>query len=253
MELRYFELSDDKSSKFWEISTQGTVVTTRWGRIGTAGQAKTKTFQTVEETLDAAKKLTAEKIKKGYTELSADATNAATSSDVSRSATLPDESDGPASQSGSWERVFTRDLRAESPEDIGEAMNYSREPFQSDSSSGGDGPPHLLPQNTQKWFIQLWDKSHAWVSLFCNCADGKAVFDASSRSSRLEIVHFGYDDQKRGWFFRCHRAGKRHVDFELPIRASGVLSRARFKAAELANDFLDDCHTWARGNRKTLS
>ena len=143
MELRYFELSDDKSSKFWEISTQGTVVTTRWGRIGTAGQSKTKTFHTVEETLVAAKKLTAGKIKKGYTELSTDATNVPTSSDLSQSATIPYESDGPTTQSESWERVFTRDIRAESPEDIGEAMNYSREPFQNDSGSGGDGPPHL--------------------------------------------------------------------------------------------------------------
>ncbi len=245
MELHYFELSDDKSSKFWEITTQGAELTTRWGRIGTDGQSKTKTFQTVEETLAAAQKMIAGKIKKGYTEISAEVNTGSTAKVVSELTTSPNESetDTPTKQSESWERVFIRDVKADSPEDIGEAMRYARPPFESDSGGGGTGPPHLLPENTRKWFIQLWDKNHGWCSLFCNCADGKTVFDASSKSSRLQVVHFGYDDQKRGWFFRCKRAGKNDVDFELPVRAAGDLNKAKFKAAELANEFLDICQS----------
>src|SRR4029079_12463452 len=41
---RYFEFVDDSSSKFWEIWMDGNDVTTRWGKIGTNGQTKTKTF-----------------------------------------------------------------------------------------------------------------------------------------------------------------------------------------------------------------
>ncbi len=40
--MRRFEYSDDKSNKFWEISWDDDGVTTRWGRMGTDGQSKTK-------------------------------------------------------------------------------------------------------------------------------------------------------------------------------------------------------------------
>ena len=42
--MRYFEFSDDKSSKFWEITLADTAVTVRFGRIGAKGQSKTHTF-----------------------------------------------------------------------------------------------------------------------------------------------------------------------------------------------------------------
>jgi len=41
---RYFEFVEGNSSKFWEVSQSGNNMTTRWGRIGSAGQSKTKTF-----------------------------------------------------------------------------------------------------------------------------------------------------------------------------------------------------------------
>ena len=39
-----YEFVEGTSSKFWEIIQSGSEVTTRWGRIGTAGQSKTKSF-----------------------------------------------------------------------------------------------------------------------------------------------------------------------------------------------------------------
>jgi DNA ligase 1 len=65
---RRFEFEEDGSSKFWEVSVSGSAMTTKWGRIGTEGQSKTKTFATPEKAQTEADKLIAEKTKKGYTE-----------------------------------------------------------------------------------------------------------------------------------------------------------------------------------------
>ncbi len=65
---RYFELSDDKSYKFWEIGLNGTIVTVRYGRIGTNGTEKTKAFATVDAAEKHREKLIAEKTGKGYSE-----------------------------------------------------------------------------------------------------------------------------------------------------------------------------------------
>jgi predicted DNA-binding WGR domain protein len=65
---RYFEFVDAKSSKFWEITTSGNDVTVRFGRIGTSGQTKTKTFGDAAAAQMHADKLIDEKTGKGYVE-----------------------------------------------------------------------------------------------------------------------------------------------------------------------------------------
>jgi DNA ligase 1 len=65
---RYFEFVDGKSSKFWEVSVSGTEVTTRWGRIGSDGQAKTKPYGDEAAARAEAGRLVAEKTEKGYVE-----------------------------------------------------------------------------------------------------------------------------------------------------------------------------------------
>ncbi len=67
---RYFEFNDGKSSKFWEISHQGSEMTTRWGKIGTGGQSKTKSFATPEKAAAETAKIIATKVKEGYVEQS---------------------------------------------------------------------------------------------------------------------------------------------------------------------------------------
>ena len=67
-EPRHFEFVEDTSSKFWEIERSGCDVTTRWGRIGTAGQSKTKTFADESAATKEYDKLVAEKTKNGYVE-----------------------------------------------------------------------------------------------------------------------------------------------------------------------------------------
>jgi predicted DNA-binding WGR domain protein len=65
---RYFEFSDSKSYKFWQIEVEDATCTVAYGKIGTAGQEKVSTFDSAEKAQKEADKLIAEKTKKGYTE-----------------------------------------------------------------------------------------------------------------------------------------------------------------------------------------
>lgn len=66
---QYFEFKDEKSSKFWEISIQGTSLSVRYGKIGADGKATEKNFDTPEVTQKEYDKLVKEKDKKGYIEI----------------------------------------------------------------------------------------------------------------------------------------------------------------------------------------
>ncbi len=68
MSERTFEFKDGTSNKFWAISVAGDSHTVRFGKIGTAGQTKTKSFGTAEKAKADADKLIAEKTGKGYKE-----------------------------------------------------------------------------------------------------------------------------------------------------------------------------------------
>jgi DNA ligase-1 len=66
--VRHFEFVEGKSSKFWEISTDGCEVTVRYGRIGTAGTSKVKAHADAKAARREADRLIAEKTGKGYVE-----------------------------------------------------------------------------------------------------------------------------------------------------------------------------------------
>jgi len=66
MARQRFELVEGKSSKFWEVDVKGTDLLLRWGRIGTNGQSKTKTFPNAARAKGERDKLIAQKTKKGY-------------------------------------------------------------------------------------------------------------------------------------------------------------------------------------------
>ena len=65
---RYFEFVEGNSSKFWEVSHSGSTMTTRWGRIGSAGQSKTKTFADATAAANAIAALIEDKTDEGYVE-----------------------------------------------------------------------------------------------------------------------------------------------------------------------------------------
>ncbi|NHZ94082.1 WGR domain-containing protein, partial [Massilia sp. CCM 8733] len=71
--MRRFELDDGVSSKFWEVGQAGCELHIRFGRIGTAGQSKPKTFADEATAAAALGKLVREKTAKGYVEAGAGA------------------------------------------------------------------------------------------------------------------------------------------------------------------------------------
>jgi len=66
---RLFEMCNEKSSKFWEITVRGNEVTVRFGRIGSLGQAQTKWFSDVLAANGEAERLISQKTRKGYLEV----------------------------------------------------------------------------------------------------------------------------------------------------------------------------------------
>ena len=66
---RRFELTEGTSSKFWEVAQTGAVVVVTFGRIGTAGQTKEKTLESVDLAEKEIDKLVREKTAKGYAEV----------------------------------------------------------------------------------------------------------------------------------------------------------------------------------------
>src|SRR4249920_3482995 len=61
-----YEFVEGSSKKFWEITLDGASLTTRWGRIGTDGQSKTKDFADATAAQKEHDALVREKIGKGY-------------------------------------------------------------------------------------------------------------------------------------------------------------------------------------------
>jgi DNA ligase-1 len=66
---REFQFVEGTSSKFWKISCSGNEVIVCFGKIGTQGQAKPKSFSTPAEAKAHMEKLIAEKTGKGYLEV----------------------------------------------------------------------------------------------------------------------------------------------------------------------------------------
>jgi predicted DNA-binding WGR domain protein len=63
---RRCEFVAGSSSKFWQVSRTGAVLTIQFGRIGTQGQTMTKSFDTPQRATNELEKLFAEKLRKGY-------------------------------------------------------------------------------------------------------------------------------------------------------------------------------------------
>ena len=68
MTKRYFEFAEGSSNKFWEVWRDGTVVNTRYGKIGAGGQTTIKDEGSEPAAENLWLKLIGEKTKKGYVE-----------------------------------------------------------------------------------------------------------------------------------------------------------------------------------------
>jgi uncharacterized protein (TIGR02996 family) len=69
--MRRFEFRDGQSAKFWAIELAGRSFTVSYGKIGSAGQTQTKDFPDDAQAKKEHDKLVAEKIAKGYREITA--------------------------------------------------------------------------------------------------------------------------------------------------------------------------------------
>jgi predicted DNA-binding WGR domain protein/DNA polymerase III delta prime subunit len=65
---RYFELIGGSSKKFWEITFSGERFSVRFGRIGTSGQERVKSYADRDAAQQAAERMISQKIAKGYEE-----------------------------------------------------------------------------------------------------------------------------------------------------------------------------------------
>ena len=65
---RRFVCTEDDANKFWEGAVEGSALTTRWGKVGTAGQSKTKSFPSAQAAQKELEALVREKVGKGYVE-----------------------------------------------------------------------------------------------------------------------------------------------------------------------------------------
>lgn len=68
MDTRYLEMTEGSSSKFWEISANGSVVITRYGKLDTPGQTTEKDCGDPAAARKLYEKLVREKLGKGYVE-----------------------------------------------------------------------------------------------------------------------------------------------------------------------------------------
>ncbi|NHZ97287.1 DUF4132 domain-containing protein [Massilia sp. CCM 8734] len=69
--MRRFELSDDVSSKFWQVDQEGNDLHIGFGKIGSAGQRQCKNYADEAMASAAMEKLIREKTAKGYAEIAA--------------------------------------------------------------------------------------------------------------------------------------------------------------------------------------
>ena len=65
---RYFTCTEEGASKFWYVSTEGCLLTIRFGRIGTKGQTQRRLFPTAAAALREQDKLIRSKVAKDYVE-----------------------------------------------------------------------------------------------------------------------------------------------------------------------------------------
>lgn len=66
--IKNLTFQDNSSNKFWRVIAEDSTLTVIYGRIGTAGRSEVKEYASALEAKTEAKKLIAEKLKKGYKE-----------------------------------------------------------------------------------------------------------------------------------------------------------------------------------------
>ncbi|PRY41731.1 DUF4132 domain-containing protein [Umezawaea tangerina] len=111
--MRRWELVSDGSAKFWEIGRDGTSVTVRYGRLGSAGQTKVKDLASDAAAVAHVGKLVAEKEKKGYAEVGGPAPSTGRESTVD----TPPATEKPAAEQPATEQPAVRQPAVDRPDE----------------------------------------------------------------------------------------------------------------------------------------
>ncbi|GAA1275067.1 DUF4132 domain-containing protein [Saccharothrix xinjiangensis] len=102
--MRRWELVEGGSAKFWEVSRDGSVVTVRFGRLGSSGQQKATELSSEDAATAHVAKLVAQKEKKGYRAVAGSATGSTTAPGP---ATSGPATSGPATSSPATSSLTT--------------------------------------------------------------------------------------------------------------------------------------------------
>ena len=142
MPTRKFEYHDDKSAKFWHVSLKGKTHTVTYGRIGTNGQEKTKSFDSHDKAIADVEKLIRQKTLKGYVEIGSKKRSATTAPRGSAKKNTKKRSPKRTPRirfEHSWETLKTSNLRRASyPLDI------PKEYFEFLKKANGGDPDHNI-------------------------------------------------------------------------------------------------------------
>lgn len=236
-QVRLFHMSDEKSDNFWEVSLDGTRLTTRWGRIGNTGQTKTKELDSNLHVDKECQKLVRQKLKKGYVEVpSAVSAQTTPSGD---DFPLEDSVSEAKTSSESWECVFYRGpLNSEGERD--ECLQVQT-PFESNDNGLGKGLPRCLSP-TSKWLLSVHFEDQTWGAIYSNGASGMEIFESSAKR-RMEIAVVGFDANKRSWYFFLNRDRRVAVRYELPVEKLDKPEKARFRSTDSDRDLIADCRS----------
>lgn len=110
--MRRFEFTDDNSNKYWEISTDGSSFSVRFGRMGASGTTQTKSFSDNATAEAEVSKLIREKLRKGYQEVAASPENP-----TGQSARQNEKSRGGIQELGAFELDIIADFLTQAESD----------------------------------------------------------------------------------------------------------------------------------------
>jgi len=204
--MRRFELIEGTSSKFWEVKAEDTELTVSFGRIGTQGQTKTKTFASNSAALAEEAKLIKEKTGKGYKEISANASSPPTQTTPVQASpakpkpqiatpppaiTKPEAAQTPsppATDSIVWPSggfVWTDKLRAQLPIIRG---------IHTPEFSLSEDPIHHPPKFEDDNFMRSWQQQ-AWAAFAqAGAVQGSGPWTAAEAQEKLKPERLRQDD-----------------------------------------------------------
>jgi predicted DNA-binding WGR domain protein len=224
---RRFEFEEGGSSKFWEVSVDGSDMTVTYGRIGTSGQTKTKSFATNEAAQKEADKLVAEKTKKGYAEVGGDAASKASAPAAKASAPAAKAS-APAAKASA--------PAASTAAPASDASTSEPSPAPSTHASSGErtGPSMIVDGETVWFAVPSFAAEIAEAPLDRPLAKKRAqTFDKTWADLLANHAQWSNTTQKHhSYFWETD-----HANATAEARAIGARVKARLDSREVGEGF----------------